>query len=362
MKQALIFIITLFFIQCRIAKVTDGDKPVTAEITKEGFIDCFENGLSMNGTPVLCEASAILFDGSKLFVASDKEMPDDRSSVFYWSFKDGFADTSIPAHYLINPFLKKGIKYEDFALTPDGRYALLSTGFDRVKEGSNEWDGYNSILFWKVGEENNAQVISMNGTDSTSVSYRTPISKTLASDSFKNGMPYFKIEGLAATNDKIFLGVREEGKSFDDFTYKAKVLTVSYTVRNNRIALGNDFAVLADMDPNSLQPSIPHKLGLSSIEYDRYNKRFLILTSYEEGENLGAYLWTASLSDLQHNKMNLVKHNDGSSLAFNHKAEDLAIINSHRIIVIDDDDRVMTFVGNQKRAENQAAYSVVEFK
>jgi hypothetical protein len=362
MKQILVFIVTLFFVQCKTAKVTTSNKLVTGEITKEGFIDCFEKGLSINGKPIWCEASAILYDGKKLFVANDKEMPDNRSSVFYWIFKNGFADTSLPVNYMTNPLLKKAIKYEDFALTPNGRYVLLSTGFDRVKPGSSDWDVYNNLIFWKVGAENTPQVISINGVDSTSVSYRDKISQTLVSDSFKNGTPYFKIEGLAATDSKIFFGVREEGKRFDDFTYKIKILTVSYRIQDDQLIIKNDFVVLADIDAKSLSPSLPVKMGLSSIEYDKYNKRFLILTSYEDGEKLGAYLWTASQSDLRNNKMNLVKRQDGSPLAFNHKAEDMAIINSHRIIVIHDDDRIVTSIDNQKRRENQAAYSVVEFE
>jgi hypothetical protein len=355
-----IAVVVFLFFDCRTTRIQNNNP--AASIIKEGFIDCFELGLSANSRPVWCEASAILYDGDKLFVANDKEMPDNRSSVFYWMYKDGFADTSISAKYLTNPFLKKAIKYEDFALTPNGKYALLTTAFDRIKEGSNEWNAYNSFLFWKVDNENNPQVISVNGTDSTSVSYRVLISKTLATDSFKNGMPYFKIEGLAATDNKLFFGIREEGKNFNDFKYEAKILTVSYSVKNDKLVLGNDFAMLADIDTKSLQPSLSNKLAVSSIEYDKYNKRFLILTSYEDGERLGGYIWTASLPELQNNKMNLVKNNDGNPLTFNHKAEDMAIINGHRIIVIHDDDRIVTSIDDQKRTENQAAYSVVEFK
>ncbi len=360
MRKYSVLLICLLFLQCRNSKITISG--TSASITKEGFIDCFEKNLSASGKPVWCEASAILFDGNKFFVANDKEMPGNRSSVFYWASKNDFADTSASAQYLINPLLKKGIKYEDFALTPDGKYAVLSTAFDRIKVGSSEWNGYNSLIFWKIGNEVNPQIISISGSDSTSVSYRDAISKVLVSDSFKDGMPYFKLEGIAATKDKIYWGVREEGKKYDDFNYKTKIITVSYKIENEKFSLGTDFTVLADIDIKSLQPSLPEKMGLSSIEYDKYHKRFLILTSYENGEKIGGYLWTASLKELKQNKMTLVTTTDGKPVTFAHKPEDVTIINANKIMIIHDDDRIKTFVGNQQRTENQAAYSLVEFK
>lgn len=359
------FVCLLFLLQCKTAKtttaVTTGGQS-QAVITKEGLLSAFEPGLSANGQPIWCEASAIVYDGQKLFVANDKDMPDNRSSVFYWNFKNGFADTTQNARYLSSPLFKYGKKYEDFALTPDGKVVFLSTAFDRIKPGTSEWNAYNTILYWQVGNENNPSVLRLNNTDSSSVFLREKFSKALVSSEFPDGMPYFKSEGLAATNNMLYFGIREEGKKFDDFKYKIKILTVPYQITNGAIQIGSPFKVLADINMESLDPSLKKPMGISSIEYDRFNNRFLILTSFENGTNLGGYLWTATQSDLENNKIHLVRDAQGKPLAFTDKSEDIAIINGRKIIVIHDDDRVKTMVAGKERQPNQAAYSVVEFR
>jgi len=351
----------IFFSQCTILKKNTTADNVKASITKEGLINCFEKGLSANGQPIWCEASAIVYDGKNIFFANDKDMPDKRSSVFFWPFINGFADTTKPAEYLSNPLIKFGKKFEDFALTPNGKMVFLTTGFDRVQPGSKEWDSYNAIYYWVVGKQDNIRVLNLNNNDSTSIYLRNKISKVLVNSDFPAGMPYFKIEGLAATNDMLYFGIREEGKKYDDFKYKTKVLGVKYFVNNGTVQLDDEFSI-NDINITLIQPYPNQPLAISSIEYDHYNKRFLILTSFETGEKHGAYLWTATQNDLKNNKIHLVKDSQGSPLAFSMKAEDIAVINKKKIIIIHDDDRTMVRVSGRIRNSNQAAFSIVEFK
>lgn len=355
--------ILIFLVHCKTSRVTTVSVAhQTAVVTKQGLINCFEQGLTYNGQPVWCEASAILYDGKKLIVANDKDMPDQRSSVFYWTFKNGFADTTQSPAYINNPVFKKIKKIEDFALSPDGKTVFLSTAFDRIKPDNKEWDAYNTILYWQTENENEPRVLSGDTPDSTSVFLRNKISTALTTTAFPQGMPYFKIEGLAVTDHLIYMGIREEGNKFDDFQYKAKVITFPYAVNNGNVSIGNECKVIADLNISTLQPSLQQPMGLSSIEYDHFNNRFLILTSFENGDKLGAYLWTATQSELESNKMNLVKDGQGNPLVFSNKSEDIAIINQKKIIIIHDDDRVKTTISGQTRQPNQAAYSVVEFK
>lgn len=334
-----------------------------ATIARTGFFDCFESGLTAGGQPVWCEASAILYDGDKFFLANDKDMPDQRASVFYWTAKKGFADTTQFVSYMNAPIFKQGKKWEDFALTPDGRIVFLSTAFDRVKPGASDWNSYNTILYWQAGNEKDPRVLSANRTDSTSVFLRDKLAKALASPAFPQGMPYFKIEGLAATSDRLFLGIREEGKKFDDFSYKIKIVSVGFHLAaDGLISLSDDCKIVADFNAAAAEPSLKKPLGISSIEYDHFNNRFLILTSYESGEDLDSYLWTATQSDLEKNTLTLVKDAGGNPLHFSHKAEDLAVVSKSRVVVIHDDDRVKTSVNGQTRQPNQAAYSVVDFR
>ncbi|GAA4399929.1 hypothetical protein GCM10023187_12520 [Nibrella viscosa] len=338
------------------------DRRVLATITQEGFIDCFDE--VPDGPAVWCEASAILFDGNDILVASDKDVPGGKASVFYWGYRnDDFTRPGQKPNYLTGEAFKIGKKYEDFALTPDGRYAFLTTAFDRIKPDSKEWNGYSTILYWNTNNRDDVKVLGATPDDPTSVSLREQISRLLTSPDFPNGAPYFKIEGLAATDDRLYLGIREEGAKYDAFQYKIKLLSVPYRIDNGQVSLTGPFSVAADFDLAASYPNLPKPLALSSIEYDKVYDQFYVLTSYENGEQLAAYLWTVDRDNLGTNKLRpIVDYRTGTFLKFDHKAEDLTIITPRRLMVIHDDDRVQTKVGTQTRKPNQSAYSVVEFK
>ncbi len=356
-----ILLIALLCCQCKTPGIsTLPHASSTALIIQEGFINCFEDGLAADGKPVWCEASAIVYDGSKLFFANDKDMPGATTSLFYLPLQNGLINTTQPPVYSQHPLIKKAKKFEDFALTPDGNYIFLSTGFNRVKEGSTDWDSYNTILYWKKGEENQPKVLSVNNTDSTSISFRQLLSQALTSPQFPNGAPYFKIEGLAVTNTTMYWGVREEGNKYDDFQYKIKILSAPYHIANGYVSIGT-ISLFADINIPAINPSA-ERIAVSSIEYDRYNNRFILLTSYERDSVLGGFIWTATQEELKAHKMTLVKDLQGHPINFHHKCEDVAIISKNRVIVIDDDDRVITKTGNQVRQPNQAGYSIVEFR
>lgn len=354
----------VFFSQCSTSKKTSSTgTALQATISSEGFVTCFEKGLTVNNFPVNCEASAIVYDGKNLLIANDKDMPGTRSAVFSYAVKNDTFDTTQQPVYINNALLKKASKYEDFARTPDGKYILLSTGFDRVRLGSSTWDNFNTILYWKKGDEAHSKVLTAKGheTDSTSISLRAMLTAALTSDSFPKGAPYYKIEGLAATENKLFFGVREEGKSYEQFRYKIKILSLPYRIENENIKIDNACTVVADINIDAIKPGT-EQIALSSIEYNPYLKRFLILTSYENAGQLGGYLWSATEKDLQENKLYLVKNPAGQPIRFTHKSEDLAIISKHRIIVVHDDDRATLPVNGIDRQPHQAAYSIVDFE
>jgi len=192
---------------------------------------------------------------------------------------------------------------------------------------------------------------------------REAISKALSSPEFPKGMPYFKIEGLTATNNKLYFGIREEGKKYDEFKYKTKILTASYHFLGDSLVLDNDFQTLSDIYPAVLEPTLPKQLGLSSIEYDPQRKLFWILTSLEAENQLScAYLWWATEADLKKDRLHLVKNRTtGLPLKFTHKAEDITPIGNNRLFVIHDDDRNRTTISGKTRQPHQAAYSIISF-
>ncbi|CAN5184895.1 hypothetical protein BH09BAC4_BH09BAC4_24410 [soil metagenome] len=350
---------------CKTAKLsTRPAAPITASVSEEGFLNCFAAGTSLNGQTVWCEASAVLFDGRNVLFANDKDMPASQSPVFMKT-PATLADSTQSPTYLTQPIFSATRKYEDFAQTPDRQLVLLTTGFDRVKAGSHDWDSYNTLLYWRSGDEQHPHVLAPDDTSRTSMAYRQRIAQVLANAEFPGAMPYFKIEGLAATDKQLLFGIREEGKSYESFTYKAKVISVSYKLEKTgdteRIRLNDDWKIVNDFDIAKAEPSLPKNMALSSLEYDPYHKRFWMLTSLENNGQFDAYLWTISPADLAGNKpFTLIRNAQGQPVhTTGHKAEDLTPLDANRLLLICDDDRGLTTVGTQTRRPNQAAYMIL---
>ncbi|AUD00668.1 hypothetical protein [Spirosoma pollinicola] len=366
---ALALITLLFFYGCKTNKLPADSGLISARITKEGLLNCFTAGTSLNGQTVWCEASAVLYDGKNLFFANDKDMPVGMSPVFEKTPGQLIDSTKTPV-YLTQPVFSSARKYEDFAQSPDSPkgtpgYVFLTTAFDRVKPGSRDWDNYNTILYWRKGDEQHPHVLAPDDTSRTSIGYRPQIAKLLATAEFPGALPYFKIEGLAATDRQLLFGIREEGKSYESFSYRAKIISVTYRIENTaageRIRLENDWKIINDFDIAKLDASLPKPLALSSLEYDPYRKRFWMLTSLEFNGQLDGYIWTISPEDLYANKpFTLIRDAQGQPLhTAGHKAKDLTFLDANLVLIIHDDDRGRTKVGNLTRQPNQAAYSVL---
>ena len=363
---AILLVTLALSFSCKTAKLPTSSAPITASITEGGLLNCFTASNALNGQPVWCEASAVLFDGKNILIANDKDMPVGQSPVFMKT-PATLVDSTIQPTFLTNPAFAAARKYEDFSQTPDGKFVFLTTAFDRVKPTSHDWDGYNTILYWRNGDPEHPLVLAPDDTSRTSIAYRQRIAQVLATNEFPESVPYFKIEGLAATTNQLLFGIREEGKSYSDFKHRIKVVSVSYrieTVGNaERIRLADDWKLIADFNPVPTEPSLPQPLALSSLEYDAGRNRFWLVTSLEANGKLDAYLWSISPEDLYANKpFTLIRNAQGEPLRMNHKAEDVTPLDANRLLLIHDDDRTQTSVGSQMRQPHQAAYTIVTIR
>ncbi len=356
-------LIALFSITC---KENEGEaiKPDKAKIVSKGLVDGFAAGLTYSdGNLVYNETSAAVFYNQKMILGSDKTIPN-HSSVFRVSCKTTLLSNDI--EYLDNQEFMNIRKIEDFTTLPESKFVVATSGFDRVGEDAS-LDAYNSLLCWKMGSENKVQLVcpTTRNNVTSSVSLREKIAKVLKTTEFPEGVTYFKIEGISAIpENKLLFGIREMGKDFSNFSYAISLVSVSYSLRGDSLFLGEDFSLFYEFSPNSYT-NLNLPLGLSSIEYDSFNKRLLVLTSFElANENTGAYLWTISLEDLKAKKsLQLVTLSDGNPLKFNHKTEGLAIIDRETIFLIADDDRVIDkdFDGIIRKP-HLAAYYFVKFE
>jgi hypothetical protein len=342
-----------------------------AEIVLRDVIDCFEDGLMHEGVPVYCEASAVVWDGSILTIASDKPVPGERRSAVFEIPYAGSGEITDNIEYLTAmPFLN-AVKYEDMTLTPDGAFIIATTGFDRVKSETNEWDGYNTLMFWPVGRPDQVRVISASSHDGvvSSVGLREKISSALVMPEFPDGVPYFKVESVAAIpGDKLLFGIRELGVRYDKFAYSFKIVAVPYSMESGDFAFTGEFELIYDFNTEASSEG-RQITALSSIEYDRYNGRLYLLTSYENeetDEGLGGYLWMLSLQDLYAGRApELVNKPSGDPLLFAHKSEGITVLGVNSMLVFHDDDRVLGRAEISEpetqfsREPHQAAYSLV---
>ena len=368
MTRQILFAVTLLTLAgagCKTAKLTRS-VPVSGAITEEGLLTCFPANTLLKNQPVWCEASAVVFDGTRVLLANDKDMPATLSPVFA-KLPGTLPDSTQTPTYLMAPAYAAAHKYEDFAQTPDRKFTFLTTAFDRVKPDSPDWNGYNTLLYWRTGNEHNPIVLAPDDSSRTSVAYRRKLARALATDEFPGEVPYFKVEGLAATDRQLLFGIREVGRSYNDFNAVNKIVVVSYSVvstpAGDRIRLTDDWRLIADFNAPGAAPDLPKPLSLSSLEYDPVRNRFWLLTSLETPDKLDAYLWHISPDDLFADKpFTLVRDANGQPLHVNHKAEDLTFLDRNRLLIIHDDDRAQLPVGNRTRQPNQAPYSIVTIR
>ncbi len=148
-------------------------------------------------------------------------------------------------------------------------------------------------------------------------------------------------------------------------------MSVTYEIGTEGLSLGDDFKLIYEFETSPVETLGGKQVGLSSLEYDPFQDRLYILTSYEleeTDEGLGGFLWMLPLEDLDAGgPPRLVLRGDGRPLTFAHKSEGLAVIDEKHVFVVHDDDRV---VGRDKvensetqfhRFPYQAAYTIVRF-
>ena len=311
-------------------------------VLERGLIDCFTPLLANEKGQLLnCEASAAVAIEGALLLAIDKKVPGTgRSSIFSLD-RNGLALEAWTNRHLTHPAILDAVKFEGMTVSPDGGWIIATTAFDRIKKKKTKQDGYNMLLAWPVEKKwkTEARVLA------ASTRKKVTSSRKLrgAFSALLDDLPYFKIEGLRVST------------KFD---------------ADGPMLVGDVKTAYEPPEPleSVVGPGSPD-LGLSSIEYDPYNDRLYLLTSYEvdeTAEGLGGYLWTLPMADFHAKRMpTLMRKEDGTPLRFAHKPEGLAVIGASHVIAIHDDDRVRGRKPVEDpetqfyRLPHQAAYTVV---
>lgn len=343
---------------------------IRASVVCHGTLHCFPAGLrDERGRLVNAEVSAVVYDGGRLILASDKPIPGPgRSAVFAVDIDEEGIPDDTALEYFTADAIVRATKYEDFALTADGRHVLATTGFDRIDDVSHDLNAYNHLLIWPLGEPNKVQVVDPDPRDGVegSLELRAKLDGAI-------GTTYYKIEGLAAIPGKrgdglLLFGVREQGNTHDDFDYVCHVVGAHYQINDTgNLEFVDELRSLYRFEPEAHE-GVRYVCGLSSLEYDPFNDRLYLLTSFETEdtgiERIGGYLWQVSQADFTAGRApQLVCDEQGVPLEFEHKAEGLAVLSASRLFVAYDNDRHLglgSIDERDKRHACEAPYTLLD--
>ncbi len=329
---------------------------LTATVKSEGTFNCFPAGLSdESGTPVNCQTSPVLYDGTNLYFGSAAPIPGTGySALFSMPFSNETLATDQITYKTEAPVLQAQ-DFESMAISKDRDYVFAMTGFDRVDTANSDLNGYNMLLAWPVADPSKVQVVSATTTPegvTSSVSMRNKFAQVL------DNAAYIKVTGLTAIpGNYLLVGIGELGQSKESAQPAFKIISIPFSVNKDsgEINLSDRYEVKYTIDLTSVNPDIPHKLSLSSLEYDPYQNRLVILTNYQEGDKAGAYLWVLSINDLTSaQKPLLVSQADGTPFEFSHNAEGLTVIGQNTYLVSFNDEAQ---AGSEPQ---QAAYQIIE--
>ncbi len=312
----------------------------------DGSFECFPEGSTFiektpegaeTKKPYTCEPSAIysLAEGS-FFALNDKPVElEGYSQHFEVSVKAGAARL---AQGRPSKDIQAVKKFEGVTVTSDGKWVVATAAFDRDKKG------YNSLLAWPVGRSGESREVN---APKGFASVREWLAKAV-------GTAYFKIEGLASTPEKTLLfGVRETGKTFQDFDYGVTVLEAPFEVDPKEgVRLTGELKTVFSKHYSWSPQGIPGaEIGISSLEYDAHTGRIYALVSSEPKEtatqrgaqkvdDFSSHLLVWKLEDLRKGQEPRIALNAaGQPLDLVMKAEGLAVLPKGKLMVIFDNDR-----------------------
>lgn len=315
--------------------------------------------LPLGGSKSVCQVSGVVRSAETLVFANDKPIAvDGNPAIFSLPLADGkVSDT--PPTYLHAPAIDGADKFEALASTPDGRYIIASTAFIRSgTKNEPKDDKLNAIVYWPAGASQQAKVLepTTRSDITSSINLRKQISDA-------TGSGYFKVESLAvAPGNELVLGIRKHGNSSRDSAHSFLLIAAPFAFNDNVMELTGTFRKILDTTPSV--PGETRLLGLSGLVFDSFSKtRFYAVTSMEDDQGIGGYLWEVPWANGKPGNPRLIKGADGEPLRFANKPEGITTLGPHQLLVVHDDDQVQiqTSLLGIAHQPNEFAYSIIDF-
>lgn len=311
------------------------------KIIKSGYSKCFDSVIyQINKQPYTCEPSTVSYFRGNIFIGNDKLFPEPYSSIFSFKF-DNNIDCKT-RQYSTNKYFKYVNKFEASTVTPDSSFFIFTGAFNYTWNKDTNNRKFNTAIFFKTTDAEIGGVLHIkNKKGKYSKEIKEELKKALKNKHFPKGPDYLKIEGLAAIpGNKLLFGVREFGKSYEDFNYTITIIQTKFKIKNNKVVLSDKFKKIYSFKPGPKYGDI----ALSSIEFNSYDSCLYVVTSLEKGtrtKDIGAYLWKISLDDLYKQKpLTPILDSNNQHIRFNHKIEGMTFVGPNKILLIADDDRI----------------------
>lgn len=242
------------------------------------------------------------------------------------------ADTGLP-----NIKLQKA---ESITTTPDGKYVIASTAYNKYDPATGDKVTFNGTVAWPANKPADAKVIgSTPEKPKASLGIRGAIQKALPGDP-----GYIKVEGTAATSNEILFGIRQYGASEDSAAFGVTVVAMPYTESESGITVDTAGAHVVYSMNDATKGQAPLKgIGLSDLYYNSATGGLDILASYENeagSPQIAGYMFTVSKEQFAAGTgADIVKTADGNVIQFSDKTEGITKMpNGNFLIVSDNDD------------------------
>lgn len=308
-----------------------------------------------------CEPSGAVFSDDSVWLVNDKTIGSSPTSSIMQADFQGYRLGAVASGVRGNPIAAGSRKWEDIDKTPDGKYIVATTGFDRIRDDGG-WDVYNRLVSWPAGNFAQLSLVQPNSERNgirSHIDLRETISQVLSKSGFVNS-DYFKIEGLTLTDDTILFGIREVGLNYEAFQYTVTIVGIPYQRGVGGLRMSNQPYILKTLTLED------QSWGLSSLTIGHHPNMLLVMVSQEAGpklNDLNARLLRTNLikDDLTYSWVTDV---NGIPLEFHRKAEGIAHLGSKRYLIIHDDDRRIG-VGRDKTSRPNigvASYDIIQFR
>lgn len=308
------------------------------------------------------ELSGLTRLGNQYLTVDDKS-PDGRNSgepsvnqaVLGFSESDAHVADATVKPYLALPE-RKMQKLESITTTPDGKFQITSTAFNKLDPVTLDHWSFNVTIGWNTARPENAFLIgSAPGTakdKKMSLGIRMGLSRALA-NYLNNPKPnpddtnYMRVEGLAATEDHLLFGIRQYGPSEENSTDSVIIVSMPYTTTDWTLTadwLQSQVVYAMNDETRAQAPMGP--VGLSDISYDPVTKGLYILTSYEKdlsdtaptSAELHGFMWSITPDQMANGTASIVRTADGKPIQFDSKTEGLTKMPDGNFLIVSDND------------------------